>query len=935
MHRKLTNLLSKSNQKQPMMSPKSNSSTDITQFNVLHKQIINIIECKNKDADIQKIMETIQLMSKELEKASQRELELGYKERQLQKTLQLYNQLETSYEVLKKKNEDLEIQNKNLKSKIEELIHQNQQNYHKYQIQTKLSGDLNQKVSNLEQRLDIILECDYPTENAIIRKSLIDLVKECEKQKRELQLKNQEIIKLQEQNKFSQSRINKLNQKLEIMKKKISVRDMENIASERTETISFDDLQQDPTQLLIRYQPCDNLDYRINALKIEFADIIKELEEQGTSLFTQKMMQSSQKQLREQIQLITSQYLSFKDFSGKLNMMLKQLIQLFQIDNLQTQLQFIAQNFKHIFMCQNTRFWILDAQIGILYTNNNQRAIINKGSFNELIRLLKPIHKREYNLLCHTNENITLYTNQCLLYPIYNQNQQLIGILEISNAVSDFFSFDEEYFGVILAKFCELVIQNYIQNSLFQITQKFDSMIQSAFNELLKCKSKFELFKTIRHQMEIILTVQLIAFYFIENNQFLTYKTIDYSWDGTNHNKISSKGSVLNQPILLNQKGIAKLVCDRKKELIVMNTRKCTEFDDTIDIDSILPVLIHPIICEDQVIAVFEVPIKSRNLFRQERDKIMIGNTETLGPDKNRFHIYECYYNYEIKMSIIFFNKLILQIQRMIIELTKEQLAYIKTRLPFDYYLMRKGEQRQDSDGLNPIQEEERNKCIKILDDLKRTDQYKQLTNKEMINTFNKQFTRQFMKNDEQYKKMKNEQLIKMTNIIARFYKDLNSLFIRSKILSTHSESMKLVDELEQKFKILFEPLQKKCQEQMQKHLQQLLNGEIKNKIIIKHKQPQSDQEKKDLYEKLNKLSSSSLRQILKYLNVKNQGEFQFDIEKLDTIQFRKLYQFVKRRTERKALTKQLQKYCKDQNLDQDEYSYQSFLSDSNELLLN
>ena len=30
-----------------------------------------------------------------------------------------------------------------------------------------------------------------------------------------------------------------------------------------------------------------------------------------------------------------------------------------------------------------------------------------------------------------------------------------------------------------------------------------------------------------------------------------------------------------------------------------MNTRKCTEFDDTIDIDSILPVLIHPIICED------------------------------------------------------------------------------------------------------------------------------------------------------------------------------------------------------------------------------------------------------------------------------------------------------------------------------------------------
>ncbi|CAD8071343.1 unnamed protein product [Paramecium sonneborni] len=271
----------------------------------------------------------------------------------------------------------------------------------------------------------------------------------------------------------------------------------------------------------------------------------------------------------------------------------------------------------------------------------------------------------------------------------------------------------------------------------------------------------------------------------------------------------------------------------------------------------------------------------------------------------------------------------------MIIELTKEQLTYIKTRLPYDYYLVRKGEQKQENDGLNPIQEEERNKCIKIIDDLKRTEQYKQLTNKDMTNTFNKQFTRLFMKIDEQYKKMKNEQLIKMTNIIAKFYKDLNSLFIKSKILSSNSESIKLIDELDSRFKILFEPLQKKCQEQMQKHLNQLLNGEIKNKIIIKHKQPQSDQEKKDLFEKLSKLSSSSIKQILKYLNVKTQGEYLFDIEKLDTIQFRKLYQFVKQRSERKALNKQLQKYCKEQNLDQDEYSYQSFLSDSNELLIN
>lgn len=31
--------------------------------------------------------------------------------------------------------------------------------------------------------------------------------------------------------------------------------------------------------------------------------------------------------------------------------------------------------------------------------------------------------------------------------------------MEISNSVSDFFSFDEEYYGVLAAKFCEQLVR--------------------------------------------------------------------------------------------------------------------------------------------------------------------------------------------------------------------------------------------------------------------------------------------------------------------------------------------------------------------------------------------------------------------------------------------------------------------------------------------
>ncbi|CAD8160085.1 unnamed protein product [Paramecium octaurelia] len=99
-------------------------------------------------------------------------------------------------------------------------------------------------------------------------------------------------------------------------------------------------------------------------------------------------------------QLLFNIYLS-KIYSEKLNMMLK-YDQLFQIDDLQSQLPLIASNFKHYFYVFEDK--ILSPRcIGILYTKYNYRAIINKSSFNQLIRLLKPIHKKEYNLLWHTN----------------------------------------------------------------------------------------------------------------------------------------------------------------------------------------------------------------------------------------------------------------------------------------------------------------------------------------------------------------------------------------------------------------------------------------------------------------------------------------------------------------------------------------------------
>lgn len=82
---------------------------------------MKLVESKTRDPDLTKITEAIQVLSKGLERASQSELELGFKTRQFEKAQQSYSELQQKYDVLKSKNEDLELQNKNLRCKIDEL----------------------------------------------------------------------------------------------------------------------------------------------------------------------------------------------------------------------------------------------------------------------------------------------------------------------------------------------------------------------------------------------------------------------------------------------------------------------------------------------------------------------------------------------------------------------------------------------------------------------------------------------------------------------------------------------------------------------------------------------------------------------------------------------------------------------------------------------
>lgn len=76
----------------------------------------------------------------------------------------------------------------------------------------------------------------------------------------------------------------------------------------------------------------------------------------------------------------------------------------------------------------------------------------------------------------------------------------------------------------------------------------------------------------------------------------------------------------------------------RSKPLIVMNIKKSVDYDETVDLDSMLPVYIAPILVkgeEARVVGVVEVPMKQRFHIKSAKDDIFLGSSALVGVDES------------------------------------------------------------------------------------------------------------------------------------------------------------------------------------------------------------------------------------------------------------------------------------------------------------
>ena len=378
---------------------------------------------------------------------------------------------------------------------------------------------------------------------------MAELVQENEQQKKSVERLERENAKLQDQMRKQNQKLSRLTFKIDQMKRKISLKDLELLNEDQ-----FNDKQSnspgvgsaEEDRVFLNQELNRNLDFRIQQLKFEYSHLLNEISEQGSAVFTNLILKNqNQKQQTEYISLVTTQFLSFKEVGDNLTVILRNFIEMSKIDDLEKLITFVQEDFKQIFLSESCNLWIIDKFRNVYFTNktgnlNNKqmKAQLGKGILGEVERTQQMINLKDqfdnilyYRTSDEPGDQKVFRVDSCLCFPIYKQDQ-LCGILEISNARNKNFGFDEEFYGSILAKFLCTLLQRLVFIRSIKVELKYQSYFHDSFCDLVQSRNMRELQPKLKEWVSKIFGSDIFSFIHvtegklvkIENNKQTTYE---------------------------------------------------------------------------------------------------------------------------------------------------------------------------------------------------------------------------------------------------------------------------------------------------------------------------------------------------------------------------------------------------------------------------
>ncbi|CAD8074265.1 unnamed protein product [Paramecium primaurelia] len=549
---------------------------------------------------IQKIEQLLISIINTIQNTTKSEIQLGFLNRQQKKT-SMFNK-----QVLKKEAELFD-RNKSLQQEVEinstksnKLIEENQ----KLQMQLKQEKNFNEinikKIAALEKRIEFIVSNDINIFE--MRSNLTILMKENEKLKRDLERKNQEVERIQGKLNQYQLVVSRLQKTIDNIRKK----------NDDDEIRGF--IKKDDIELLMNFKIPQNLDFRIVCQKLDHQNLLNDLCEKGVANTLQQISQQSQEVQKQQITYYYNQLLSFKDFSERLNQLLLQMEEFSNSQTLEDLIFYVNRKLPQVFKCETVKLWLLDTKNGLLYsyleTRQQIKALQDKGLVADTFKMYQAQNisqKPKKAIIYRINDcEQPEYGKSALILPIYCISQNIIrGSLIILNSESEQFSFDEEYFGIIISRFLGIIIQRLVDKESWLIAQKYRNLMNNQLTEILRSKNKQIASERIKLSFKRIFGFQIIRFYFVMNEQLISFEN-------------------QKQQTFSLDYGLAGMAVRNKQRYIVNDIKKSVNFNPKVDLISLLPIFILPLLNkQDVVIGVVETCLKNKLSIDMEREHLL------------------------------------------------------------------------------------------------------------------------------------------------------------------------------------------------------------------------------------------------------------------------------------------------------------------------
>ncbi|KAM3127629.1 hypothetical protein pb186bvf_020280 [Paramecium bursaria] len=568
-----------------------------------------------------KIYELLKSISITLQQSAKNEIELGFKLRELEKKNIQYSNMQLKQNKLSDKNQSLQNVIETHSSKKHQLLEENSKLQRQLNSEKKSNQSQTKRVQALEKRVEFLLENDINqalNPNDKLRQSLNELLKENEFIKRDLENKKQEL-----------ERVNgKLNQYIQVVSR--LQKTIDNMKKKHLEPGERDSrksiYKKDDIDLLINFKIPTTLDFRVVSQKIFIQTCVNELQEKGFHLFAQHMFSMTQDQQKDYLAIVCDQLISYKEFAERLNQF-QYSVEQFQLCATFDELIFQVNRYlPQIFNCESVKLWLIDGMNGTIYSQLQNRseikALQHKGQIAEVFRLkmaLNIAHAQQKPLYYKMqNQEVPEYVKNALLIPIYSETQDKMvrGVLEISNTENELFTFDEEYFGILVSYQLTHVIQRLIDIHSWNITKKYRGMMLDSFYELMLVKTRQEFTRKVKLFMSQIFGFSQVAFYFVEDE-----KLQDYTGEETRTFELNY--------------GLAGMVAQKQQKLIINDVKNSTYFNQAVDIVSILPIFAQPILNKDgKTVAVIETVLKSKLRVNLEKDQLLSPSDGLLGMEE-------------------------------------------------------------------------------------------------------------------------------------------------------------------------------------------------------------------------------------------------------------------------------------------------------------